>query len=77
MRDMESVDIRNTRARLVKLGIAALIGAVLTFFTVTSIANDGRGPNSDPIGTSSVGLLAIAIFVVTTMFAHKFLSKKR
>ncbi len=75
--DATNVDIRNTRARLVKLGIAALIGAVLTFFTVTSIVSDGRGPNTDPIGASSVGLLAIAIFVVTTMFAHKFISKKR
>lgn len=70
-------DIRNTKPRLIRLGIAALIGAVLTFFTIRAMLDSGPGPNTDPVGSGSVVMLAIAIFVVTTMFAHKFLSKKR
>ena len=70
-------DLRNTRARLVKLAIAAAIGGVLTFFLIYGIIQTGRGPNEDPIGTGSVGILAIAVFVVTTVCAHKVIAKKR
>lgn len=73
----EPTDLRNTRVRLIRLAISALIGGVLTFFTIQAMTSSGRGPNTDPIGTSSVGLLAIAIFVITTLFANKFISKKR
>ena len=70
-------DLRNTRARLRKLGIAALRGAAFTFFTMKAIISDGRGPNHDPVGASSVPLLAIFIFVVTTLAAHAILSRRR
>lgn len=70
-------DLRNTRGRLLKLAIAAAIGAVLTFFVIQAMTNSGRGPNEDPIGTGSVGILAIAVFVVTTLCAHKIITKKR
>lgn len=70
-------DLRNTRGRLIKLAIAAAIGGVLTFFLVQAMTNSGRGPNEDPIGTGSVGILAIAVFVVTTLCAHKIITKKR
>lgn len=73
----DELDIRNTRGRLVKLGIAAMIGGVLTFFTVLAMTSTGRGPNPDPVGASIMPLLGVAIFVVTTMFAHKIISKKR
>ena len=73
----ESTDLRNTRARLIKLAIAAAIGGVLTFFTVLSMTSSGRGANSDPVGASIMPLLGVAIFVVTTSMAHKIISKKR
>jgi hypothetical protein len=73
----ESTDLRNTRGRLIKLAIAAAIGGVLTVFTMLGITNTGRGPNPDPVGASIIPLLGVAIFVVTTSFAHKFISKKR
>jgi hypothetical protein len=74
----EQVDLRNTRPRLIRFGIACLIGAVLTFFTIKAMLSaGGHGPNKDPIGASLVWLLAIGIFVVTTMFALKIISKKR
>jgi hypothetical protein len=75
--DESSTDLRNTRARLIKLGIASAIGGVLTFFTMMAMTSSGRGANSDPIGMSIMPLLGVAIFVVTTSFAHKFISKKR
>lgn len=70
-------DLRNTRPRLIKLAIAAAIGGVLTFFTIRAMTDSGRGPNEDPVGSGSVAILAIAVFVVTTLFAHKIITKKR
>lgn len=70
-------DLHNYGPRLRKLAIAAVIGAVMTFFAVKGMTSTGRGPNEDPVGVSSVGMVAFAMFIVTTLFAHKILSKKR
>ena len=75
--DDAPVDLRNTRARLVTLAIAAVIGGVLTFFMLQAMMSSGRGPNHDPVGASIMPLLGVAIFVMTTAFAHRILSKKR
>lgn len=74
--DDESFDLRNTRGRLKKLALAALIGAVLTFFTIRAMTSTSHG-NSDPVGASIMPLLSVFIFVLTTAFAHKIVSKKR
>jgi hypothetical protein len=68
-------DLRNTRVRLTKLAIAAAISAVLTFITVKAMTHSGPGPNHDPIQSSSVGVFAIFVFVITTLLAHKVISK--
>ena len=75
--DDASTDLRNTRARLIKLAIAAVIGGVLTTFTLLAMMSSGRGPNHDPVGASIMPLLGVAIFVLTTAFAHRILSRKR
>lgn len=75
--DETSIDLHDYGPRLRKLAIAAVIGAILTFFSVKAMTDTGRGPNEDPVGLGSVGMLAIAMFAVTTAFAHKILSKKR
>lgn len=75
--DDSSVDLKDYGPRLRKLAIAAAIGATLTFFSVKGMTSTGRGPNPDPVGMGSVGMVAFAMFVVTTLFAHKILSKKR
>lgn len=72
----ETTDLRNFRPRLIRLAIAAVIGAVLTWFTIQSMSNSGRGPNHDPIGASSVGVLAIAIFVMTTLASYSIISRR-
>lgn len=75
--DDGSLDLRNTRARLIKLAIAAVIGGVLTTFTLLAMMSSGRGPNQDPVGASIMPLLGVAIFVMTTAGAHRILSRKR
>jgi len=75
MDDNLDLDLHNYGPRLRKLAYAAIIGAVMTFFAVKGMTQTGRGPNSDPVGVGSVGMVAIAMFVLTTLFAHKFLSK--
>ena len=72
-----AVDLHDYGPRLRRLAIAAVIGLVFTFFSVKAMTTSGRGPNEDPVGMGSVGMLAFAMFVVTTGFAHKILSKHR
>jgi hypothetical protein len=72
----DATDLRNTRARLIKLAIAAVIGGVLAFFTTSAMMSTGHG-NTDPVGASIMPLLGVAIFVLTTAFAHRIISKKR
>jgi hypothetical protein len=74
---METMDLRNTRARLRSLVLALVVGAVFTFFTMMAMTSSGRGPNKDPIGASTFGLLAIFVFVIETVIAHKIITKKR
>ena len=70
-------DLRNTKARLHKIALAMLVGAVFTFFAMKSIASDGGGPNKDPVGSSEVPLLAIFMFIMTTVGAHAILAKRK
>ena len=70
-------DLRNTKARLIRLAIAAVIGGVLTWFTIQAMRSSGPAPNSDPVGSGMVPMLAIAIFVVTTACSHAILSRRR
>lgn len=74
---MDATDLRNTKARLVRLAIAVAIGAVLTFFTMKAMTSSGPAANKDPVGASEVPLLAIFIFVVTTAFSHAILARRR
>ena len=70
-------DLRNVKPRLIRLAIAATIAAVLTYFTMQAMVSSGRGPSADPISGSSVGVLSIAIFVMTTLASYSLISRKR
>ena len=70
-------DLRDTKARLVRIAVAALIGVVFTWFAMKAIASSGPGPNGDPVGSSEVPLLAIVMFIVTTAGSHAVLSSRR
>ncbi len=63
------IDLRDRRGRLIRFVLAVAIGAVVSFVTMQLIASVSISPNSDPVGGSSVILLAIAIFVVTSAAA--------
>jgi hypothetical protein len=75
--DETGVDLHDYGPRLKKLAIAAVIGAILTAFSVKAMTSSGRGPNEDPVGAGSVWMLAFAMFIVTTGFAHRIITKKR
>jgi hypothetical protein len=70
-------DLRNTKARLRRLAIAAACGALFTYFTLKAMLSSGPNPNHDPVGASLAPLLAVFIFVVTTGFSHAILSRRR
>jgi len=70
-------DLRNTKARLTRLALAAVIGAILTFFMVKAMSSSGPAPNHDPVGASIRPLFSIFVFVATTGFSHVILSKRR
>ena len=72
----DATDLRNTRARLIRLAIAAVIGGVLAFFSTRAMMSTGHG-NTDPVGASIMPLLGGVIFVMATAMAHRILSKKR
>lgn len=70
-------DLRNFKPRLIRLAISAVIAVVLTWFTMHAMVTSGRGPSSDPVSGSSVGVLSIAIFVMTTLATYSIVSRKR
>lgn len=75
MDDLGATDLRNTRARLRQLALAAAIAAVLTFFTIRAMS--GPAPNGDPVGASTRPLLAVFVFVVLTAASHAVLARAR
>jgi uncharacterized membrane protein YdjX (TVP38/TMEM64 family) len=60
------IDLRDRRGRLIRFAIAVAIGMVVTIVAMNLIAMASISPNSDPVGGSSVILLAIGIFVTTS-----------
>ena len=71
---MESTDLRDTKGRLQRLAIAAAVALVVTGFVMHWINSVSRA-NADPVGASTVPLLAIAMFVVTTALGAGLLSR--
>ena len=69
------VDLRDTRGRLIRLATAAAIALAVTLVVMRYVATGT--PNSDPVGASTVGLLAIFVFVVTTALVSAVIAKVR
>ena len=72
---MEHIDLRDSRGRLTRLGIGAAISLVITYVVMHAINSWSRPANSDPIGSSTVPLLAIGMFVVVTAFVTGVLAR--
>jgi hypothetical protein len=65
----ESFDLRDRRGRLIRFAIAVVIGVLVTTFVLGEIRSVAAEPNTDPISGSSVELLAVGMFVVTSALA--------
>ena len=72
---MDDIDLRDSRGRLTRLGISAAIALVVTVITMHFINGWSRPANADPIGASTVPLLAIGVFVVTTAFVRGLMKR--
>ena len=73
--DDSMLDLRDSRGRLIRLGVAVAIGFAITFVAMHWINNWSRAPNADPVGASELPLLAIGVFVVTTAFVAGVLAR--
>jgi hypothetical protein len=73
--DEGSIDLRDHRGRLVRFAIAMALGLGVTIVVMRWIMSVSIAPNTDPVGGSSVTLLAIAIFVVTSTVALSIVTK--
>jgi len=73
--DDSSLDLRDSRGRLVRLGIAAAIALLVTIVAMSWINSWSRAPNADPVGASELPLLGIAVFVVLTAFVSGVLTR--
>lgn len=65
----DPTDLRDHRGRLIRFAAAVLVGLAVTIGTMRAIASVSIEPNSDPVGSSSVMLLAIGVFVATSAVA--------
>jgi NAD/NADP transhydrogenase alpha subunit len=74
---MDDLDLRDTRGRLKRLALAAAFALFVTTFVMRWINSVSRPANADPIGSATVPLLAIGMFVVITALGTKLLSRFR
>lgn len=63
------VDLLDRRGRLIRLIIAIAVGAAVTIVVMRAIASVSIEPNRDPVGGSSVALLSIFVFVLSSVAA--------
>lgn len=72
---MDDFDLRDTRGRLKRLALAAAFALLVTSFVMRWINSVSRPANHDPIGSATVPLLAIGMFVVVTALGTKALTR--
>lgn len=68
-------DILDRSGRLKRIGLAMLIGGVATFFMLSTMINSGRGPQQDPIGQTSVVMMGVVMFVLSSSMCAKLISR--
>jgi hypothetical protein len=73
--DDPAMDLMDRRGRLKRLGVAVAIGLAITVVVMWAIMSVSITPNKDPVAGSSVGLLAIFVFIVTTATAHSLVNR--
>jgi hypothetical protein len=68
-------DILDRSGRLKRIGLAMVIGGTATFFMMYSMIHSGRGPQQDPIGQTSVVMMGVIMFVLSSAMCAKFISR--
>jgi len=68
------IDLRDQRGRLTRIAIAIAVGIAVSIAAIAGIGAISPPPNRDPVGGSSVALLAIAIAVMTSLVVLRLLS---
>jgi Kef-type K+ transport system membrane component KefB len=70
-------DILDRSGRLKRIGLAMLVGGVATFFMLYSMIHSGKGPQQDPIGQTSVVMMGVVMFVMSSAMTLKFIARMR
>ncbi|MBA2541244.1 MAG: hypothetical protein H0V17_16500 [Deltaproteobacteria bacterium] len=69
------VDLMDTRGRLIRLAISAVLGLVLAFFAFGAVQSVAVAPNPDAIAKLGGVEMAGGMFVVFTAIVHAVLTK--
>ncbi len=76
MTDAEpQVDLLDTRGRVIRLSIAAVVGFVLAFVVFGLVRMVAVAPNADPISKLGGMELALGLFLVFTAIVQAVLTK--
>lgn len=69
--DDRSTDLHDYRGRLIRLALALAVATVVTVYLMRWIRSVSAAPNSDPLGSSMVGFVALLIFAFTAVASHR------
>ena len=69
------IDLLDRRGRLRRLAAASALGLVITMLVVQLIASVASVSSKDPIGTMSVIVCAVGVFLVATSFVHMAIAR--
>ena len=75
MTDAEQVDLLDTRGRVIRLAISAVVGFVLAFVVFGLVRMVAVAPNGDPISKLGGMELALGLFLVFTAIVQAVLTK--
>lgn len=75
MTDAEQVDLLDTRGRVIRLAISAVVGFVLAFVVFGLIRMVAVAPNGDPISKLGGMELALGLFLVFTAIVQAILTR--
>ena len=71
----ETVDLLDTRGRMLRLLLAAVIGAVLSYMLFGVVQSLAVGPNPDPVSQMSQITMRAGLFLAATAIVNAVLSR--
>jgi hypothetical protein len=70
----QTVDLLDTRGRMLRLLLAAVIGAVLSYMIFSVVQSLAVGPNPDPVSQMSQITMRAGLFLASTAIVNAVLS---